>query len=182
MSGTVREFRCVVDATAYWGGSMSRLTARFIVGLCALALLAGSTTGVAQAATEVKVDFGAPTRTVIDNAPAGSSVGDVIITTGDVLQKGTGKRIGYYTTNQTTVRADVNTRKEMRKVDLSIVLPRGTIFATALIRAAEGAPPTQNMNFAVVGGLGEYAGARGTLVHGPVAEQKTFPVTITLLG
>ena len=160
---------------------MRQTLPRLFSGLALLAALVVGATGTAQAATDIKMDFGAPTRTVIDNGPAGSSVGDVVITTGDVLQKSTGKRIGYYTTNQTTVRADAGTRKEIRKVDLSIVLPKGTIFATALIRATEGSPHTQNMNFAVVGGLGNYAGARGTLVHGPVAEQQTFPVTITLL-
>lgn len=160
---------------------MRKSIRRIIVGITAVGLCATGVAGIAHAATEITMDFGAPTRTVIDSGPTGSSVGDVIITTGDVLQKGTDNRIGYYTTNQTTVRADSSTGKVIRKVDLSIVLPRGSLFATSLIRATEGSPPTQNMNFAVVGGLGKYAGARGTLVHGPVAEQKTFPVAITLL-
>ena len=148
------------------------------VGLLAALVIAAPSS--AQAATSIALDFGAPTRTVIDNGPVGASVGDVTITTGDVLRKGSGQRIGYYTTNQVTVRADSSTGKQIRKVDLSIVLPKGSIFATALIRATEGSPPTQDMTFAVVGGLGAYAGARGTLVHGPVADRQTFPVTITL--
>ena len=156
---------------------------RLLRPLAPLAIAIGlifASTNPAQAATSLTFDFGAPTRTVIDNGPAGSSVGDVTITTGDVLRKGSGTRIGYYTTNQVTVRADSSTGRQIRKVDLSIVLPKGTIFATALIRATEGSPPTQDMTFAVVGGLGAYAGARGTLVHGPVADRQTFPVTITL--
>lgn len=136
---------------------------------------------VASAADVMNLSFGAPTRTVIDHDPTGSSVGDLTISTGDVLDPATGKRIGYYTTNQVTVRADAVTRREIRRVDLSISLKTGTIFAAALIRATEGAPPSETMRFAVVGGTGDFEGARGSLTHGPVANQAAFPVRIRLL-
>ena len=145
-------------------------------------ILVASLAPVVSAAETMNLSFGAPSRTVIDHAPAGSSVGDLTITTGDVLDASTGKRIGYYTTNQVTVRADAVTRREIRRVDLSISLKEGSIFAVALIRATEGAPPSQTMRFAVVGGTGDYDGARGSLTHGPVANQANFAVQIRLIA
>lgn len=136
---------------------------------------------VADQGQRIDYTFGAPTRTVIDNGAPGTSVGDVTITTGDVLAPRSGKRLGYYTTNQITVRADATTKRQIRKVDLSIVLRDGTIYATSVIRAAEGAPPTQRMTFAVIGGTGAYDGASGTLVHEAVANRPAFAVTIDLL-
>jgi len=136
-----------------------------------------------QAAVYVPVDdlsltFDAPVRTVLDNGAPGTSVGDVTITSGDIRNSPGGKRIGYYATNQVTVRADAATGREIRKVDLSMALRDGTIFASSLIRASLGAPPSQDQVFAITGGTGAYAGARGTLVHGPVQGQPGFPVEV----
>ena len=135
----------------------------------------------AQAADRVDVRFGAPTRTIIDNGPPGTSVGDITVTTGDVLDAGTGKRIGFYTTNQVTVRADAATGREIRKVDLSIVLPTGTVFATSLIRAASNTPPASKQVFAITGGLGAFEGIRGTVLHDAVEGRPGFSVSIRSL-
>lgn len=124
--------------------------------------------------------FGAPTRTVIDTAPAGNSVGDLTITTGDIQRTSRSKAIGFYTTNQVTVRADTASGREIRKVDLSLSLPDGMIFGTSLIRAKTGVPPTAQMTFAVTGGTGAYKGARGEIVHEGVAGKPGFSVTLKL--
>lgn len=167
-----------------------RLTPSSIAGrLAVFTLTAGMVVGIlvgvagpAHADTKLDLRFGAPTRTVIDSGNPGSSVGDMTITTGDVLDPATGRRLGYYTTNQVTVRADAATGREIRRNDLSVSLAKGTIFAAGLIRATAGTPPTRSMEFAVVGGTGAYQGARGSLTHGAVAEQATFPVSIRLLS
>jgi hypothetical protein len=153
---------------------------RFVVVLAVAASLVGAS-GPALAATDLNFRFGAPTRTVVDLGPTGTSVGDLTVTTGDVRRTEAGKPIGYYTTNQITVRADAVSGREIRKVDLSISLPDGMIFATSLIRAQTGVPPRQQMTFAVTGGTGAYAGASGTLVHEGVAGKPGFAVTIDLI-
>lgn len=137
----------------------------------------------AQGAVYVPVDdltlsFAAPVRTVVDNGIPGTSVGDLTVSSGDVRSIRSGKRIGYYATNQVTVRADAATGREIRKVDLSIALREGTIFATSLIRAELGTPPSENQVFAITGGTGVYTGARGALVHGPVQGQPGFLVKV----
>ena len=134
----------------------------------------------ASAATDIPLRFGAPVRTVVDTGAVGTSVGDLIVTTGDVSRSESGPRIGFYTTNQITVRADTSAGREIRRVELSISLPSGMIFATSLIRAQTGVPPTQPMTFAVTGGTGRYAGARGTLVHDAVDGVPGFDVNIRL--
>lgn len=149
--------------------------------LVATSFVLAPTASASKEGQRVDLTFTAPTRTVIDAGAPGTSVGDLTVTTGDVLSKATGARIGYYTTNQTTVRADAATKRQIREVDLSIVMRDGTIFATGLIRAVEGAPPSERMRFAVTGGLGAYDGARGSLTHDAVADQSTFAVSIKLL-
>lgn len=150
-----------------------------IAGVIAIALILSATP--AQAAETIRLKFGAPTRTVVESTLPTTSVGDLTVTTGDVLSASSGKRLGFYATNHVTVRADAATGREIRKVDLSISLPKGNIYATALIRAAKGQPPAERMTFAVVGGDGAYAGARGTLQHDSVEGKPEFNVTINLM-
>jgi hypothetical protein len=161
---------------------MAVLKSRVKVSLAAVAaavvVLAASASPASAAGDELKFRFGAPTRTVLDTGAPGTSIGDMTITTGDVLDWKTGKKVGYYTTNQITVRADVAAGREIRKVDLSIALRDGKIFATSLIRAATGKPPTAHMEFALTGGIGAYDGIAGTLMHDAVAGVPTFNVTI----
>jgi hypothetical protein len=151
---------------------------RVMAGVLVAAAIGIDTAGASFAAPDTQLYFGAPTRTVVDAAPVGTSVGDVTVTTGEVRRTATSKVLGYYTTNQVTVRADAPSGREIRKVDLSIVLPKGMIFATSLIRATTGVPPTQEMTFAITGGTGEYKGIQGSLTHEGVAGKPGFAVTI----
>lgn len=147
-----------------------------LVGLCLAAPAAHA--AIYVPADDLTLSFDAPVRTVIDNGAPGTSVGDLTVSSGDIRNLRSGKRIGYYATNQVTVRADMATGHEIRKVDLSIALRDGTIFATSLIRAELGTPPSQDQVFAITGGTGAYGGARGTLVHGPVQGQPGFLVKV----
>lgn len=154
------------------------LTASLAAAALAFASSAGAIS--ASAAQKPNFVFEAPVRTVIDNGAPGVSVGDLTVSSGLVQDPLTGKRNGYYATNQITVRADASTGREIRKVDLSIKMGKDAIFATSLIRATAGAPPTKRMTFAITGGLGAYVGATGTLEHEAVANKPTFDVTLHL--
>jgi hypothetical protein len=119
----------------------------------------------ANAAKTPKPDLvwylGTPDRTVIDLPPIGPSIGDITVTNGDVPELPDSIAIGFYTTNQTTVRVNIPGGREIRDVDLAISAPGGVIYATALIRTNSGTPPTTAKTFAITGGAGKYSGVAG---------------------
>jgi hypothetical protein len=132
----------------------------------------------AQASADMSLRFSAPTRTVIDLGPAGPSVGDITVTTGTIARTKGMKRPGSYATNQITVLVDTAENREVRKVDLSIALSNGEIFATGLITAAIGSPPAQKQRFAITGGTGAYAGITGTILHDAIVGPTDFTVVV----
>lgn len=106
-----------------------------------------------------------PERTIVDLPPTGPSIGDITVTNGDVTEAPGKSAVGFYTTNQTTVRVNIPGGREIRDVDLALSVPGGFIYATALIRANSGTPPTQTQTFAIVGGTGKYSGVSGQAIH-----------------
>ena len=106
-----------------------------------------------------------PDRSVVDLPPTGPSLGDITVTNGDVSELPGKISIGFYSTNQTTVRVNIPGGREIRDVDLAISAPGGFIYATALIRANSGTPPTKAQTFAIVGGTGKYSGVSGQAIH-----------------
>ena len=109
--------------------------------------------------------LGSPDRSVVDLPPTGPSLGDITVTNGDVSELPGKVSIGFYSTNQTTVRVNIPGGREIRDVDLAISAPGGVIYATALIRANSGTPPTKAQTFALVGGTGKYSGVSGQAIH-----------------
>lgn len=109
--------------------------------------------------------LGSPDRSIVDLPPTGPSIGDITVTNGDVTELPGKTAIGFYTTNQTTVRVNIPGGREIRDVDLALSVPGGYIYATALIRANSGTPPTKAQAFAIVGGTGKYSGVGGQLIH-----------------
>lgn len=109
--------------------------------------------------------LGSPDRSVVDLPPTGPSLGDITVTNGDVSELPGKISIGFYSTNQTTVRVNIPGGREIRDVDLAISAPGGFIYATALIRANSGTPPTKAQTFAIVGGTGKYSGVSGQAIH-----------------
>lgn len=109
--------------------------------------------------------LGSPDRSVVDLPPTGPSLGDITVTNGDVSELPGKTSIGFYSTNQTTVRVNIPGGREIRDVDLAISAPGGFIYATALIRANSGTPPTKAQSFAIVGGTGKYSGVSGQAIH-----------------
>ena len=135
----------------------------------AVALVGISVAPAAHAAKAPQPDLvwylGSPDRSVVDLPPTGPSLGDITVTNGDVSELPGKVSIGFYSTNQTTVRVNIPGGREIRDVDLAISAPGGVIYATALIRANSGTPPTKAQTFALVGGTGKYSGVSGQAIH-----------------
>lgn len=140
-----------------------------------VAVVAVTAAPVAHAAKAPKPDLvwylGSPDRSVVDLPPTGPSIGDITVTNGNVSEQPGSDAIGFYTTNQSTVRVDIPGGREIRDVDLAISVPGGVIYATALIRANSGTPPTSAQTFAIVGGTGKYSGVSGQLIHSGFSAQ-----------
>ena len=134
-----------------------------------ISLVAVTASPVAHAAKAAQPDLvwylSSPGRSIVDLPPTGPSIGDITVTNGDVTETPGTIPIGFYTTNQTTVRVNIPGGREIRDVDLSLSVPGGYIYATALIRANSGTPPTKTQTFAIVGGTGKYSGVAGQLIH-----------------
>jgi hypothetical protein len=134
-----------------------------------VALVGISVAPAAHAAKAPQPDLvwylGSPDRSVVDLPPTGPSLGDITVTNGDVSELPGKISIGFYSTNQTTVRVNIPGGREIRDVDLAISAPGGVIYATALIRANSGTPPTKAQTFALVGGTGKYSGVSGQAIH-----------------
>jgi hypothetical protein len=134
-----------------------------------VALVGISVAPAAHAAKAPQPDLvwylGTPDRSVVDLPPTGPSLGDITVTNGDVSELPGKISIGFYSTNQTTVRVNIPGGREIRDVDLAISAPGGVIYATALIRANSGTPPTKAQTFALVGGTGKYSGVSGQAIH-----------------
>jgi hypothetical protein len=134
-----------------------------------VALVGISVAPAAHAAKAPQPDLvwylGSPDRSVVDLPPTGPSLGDITVTNGDVSELPGKISIGFYSTNQTTVRVNIPGGREIRDVDLAISAPGGVIYATALIRANSGTPPTKAQTFAIVGGTGKYSGVSGQAIH-----------------
>jgi hypothetical protein len=142
---------------------------RAVVISAAVALVGISVAPAAHAAKAPQPDLvwylGSPDRSVVDLPPTGPSLGDITVTNGDVSELPGKISIGFYSTSQTTVRVNIPGGREIRDVDLAISAPGGFIYATALIRANSGTPPTKAQTFAIVGGTGKYSGVSGQAIH-----------------
>ena len=142
---------------------------RAVVITATVALMGIAVAPVAHAAKAPQPDLvwylSPPDRNVVDLPPTGPSIGDITVTNGDVTETPGTTPIGFYTTNQTTVRVNIPGGREIRDVDLALSAPGGYIYATALIRANSGTPPTKAQTFAITGGTGKYSGVSGQLIH-----------------
>lgn len=148
---------------------------RAAVAATTVALVGITLAPVAHAAKAPQPDLvwylGSPDRSVVDLPPTGPSLGDITVTNGDVTELPGKIAVGFYTTSQTTVRVNIPGGREIRDVDLALSVPGGVIYATALIRANSGTPPTKAQTFAIVGGTGKYSGVTGQLINGGFTSQ-----------
>ena len=71
----------------------------------------------------------------------------------------------------------------MRRVSIQNQLPGGELFATGLVEYSALALPTPGWqeSYAIIGGTGKYAGARGSGTMTLLEDGKTFKVVLKLM-
>jgi hypothetical protein len=126
----------------------------------------------------IVVFIGFGTRDIIDIGDPGASHGDVTTGTGPVWRTLAGEVIGDYVYRAETIEG---VGLESRLTTLWVNLPGGSLAATALIEVPQGAPPTENQLFVVLGGTGRYKGAQGTMTLKPGFEPRSSRLTFRLL-
>lgn len=109
-------------------------------------------------------------REVIDIGKEGDSVGDLTVTNGNISETRNGKAVGSYVTSQITVSVLIPGGRQDRKTDLALTVGNNTIYATSLVAANAGTPPTRRTLMAITGGTGKYSGARGQIVLRPLSD------------
>ena len=109
-------------------------------------------------------------REVIDIGKEGDSVGDLTVTNGNISETRNGKAVGSYVTSQITVSVLIPGGRQDRKTDLALTVGKDTIYATSLVAANAGTPPTKRTLMAITGGTGKYSGARGQIVLRPLSD------------
>ena len=109
-------------------------------------------------------------REVIDIGKEGDSVGDLTVTNGNISETRNGKAVGSYVTSQITVSVLIPGGRQDRKSDIALNVGKDTIYATSLVAANAGTPPTKRTLMAITGGTGKYSGARGQIVLRPLSD------------
>ena len=112
----------------------------------------------------------------VDVGELGSSVGDLRATQG-IARTASGKRIGTYATSQVTVATGLAGGVEQRSVIMEITLRGGEISIVGIYEAPAGAPPVRAITHVIVGGTGDFFGARGTMTMTP-ASATTYTVKL----
>jgi allene oxide cyclase len=125
----------------------------------------------AGAAETLRLVERASNEHVIDVAPVGDSLGDQLVFVNPMFDAANQKEVG--TSNGFCVRTVVG---KTWHCNWMIHLARGQL-------AVSGTYPDEgDCEFAVVGGIGRYAGARGVIkVHARDAEHTSYDFTVTLL-
>lgn len=147
-----------------------------VVTAVALASLA---TGVAPAMAEPR-SSGAPSRTletflsfktrsVANVGPEASSVGDTTFATGSVRLDAAGSAVGTFVTRAVVVVPDTGSGRELRDTQVTVKLPEGMLLTEAFTDEPTATPPNTPHTLVVLGGTGQYSGARGTAVIRPVS-------------
>ncbi len=107
-------------------------------------------------------------RTVVDAAPTGTSLGDLVVTRGTLSHSQAGESIGTYHYAATTIAVLPEVNEEHREVFVDLKFGDGSIIVSGMNEAAIGGAPTTPAAMAIVGGTGAYFGAGGTLVITPL--------------
>lgn len=139
----------------------------------------------AAAADTTTIVLYAETRSIArvdENAP-GTDHGDLVHREFAMSRTRGGPVIGVSYSQAVVVAYNPSAKIDVRRVDTQKVLPGGTLVTTGLSELAIGTVPQPGWKdtYAVIGGTGKYAGARGTEQLTLLEDGKTFKVVITLL-
>lgn len=120
-----------------------------------------------QAPANFKLYLTQTDRVEWDDGDPGTSVFDVVVGSGELRKKSGGSVKGTSTYRAETVRLDIPGGIEYRQSSQSYQLNSGTILTSGLIAVPSGARPVDPQDFAIVGGTGDYSGARGSMKFVP---------------
>lgn len=159
---------------------------RSAVNTCvALAMGAVVLAPAAHAADTTTIVLYAETRGIarIDTNAPGPDHGDVVDREYAMSRMLGGPVIGVTYSESIVVAYNPQAKIDVRRVDTQKVLPGGTLATTGLSELAIGTLPQPGWTdtYAVIGGTGKYAGARGTEKLTLLSDGKTFKVVITLI-
>ena len=120
----------------------------------------------------------------VDNNAAGPDNGDLVHRELALSRTRAGAVIGVAYSQSEIVAYNPEAKIDVRRVDIQDSLPGGQLFITGTSKLAIGSVPQPGWTdtYAVVGGTGKYAGARGTERLTLLEDGKTFKLVITLLG
>ena len=119
----------------------------------------------------------------IDNNAAGPDNGDLVHRELALSHTFAGPVIGISYSQSVVIAFDPEARVDVRRVDVEYSLPGGWLFVAGVSEIEIGSVPRPGWTatYAVVGGTGEYAGARGSVDLILLEDDKSFKATITLL-
>ncbi|MCX6420947.1 MAG: hypothetical protein NT180_01070 [Actinobacteria bacterium] len=130
--------------------------------------LAGFATSAQAAPRADRVFMHIDTRTVIDVGATGSSVGDLTVTHGTLADSLEGEKIGSWTARVVVVVPGAT--KERRDTLVHFILPGGVLMTRGIYSSPTAKPPTSPVRMAIIGGTGDYFGARGQVVLTPLGD------------
>ena len=133
------------------------------VGVAGVVLVSGAP--IAQATTNsdtIVLFMHRAERQVVDLGETGPSIGDIAFAWGSVSKAPTSKSVGTYTFRGLTVRTDIPGGVEDRDVLLQYTLSGGTLLIQQVIHLSLGVTPVRTDAYAIIGGTGDFSGARGS--------------------
>lgn len=167
---------------------MTRSVLRLIVSVASAALLvipAASGAAAANHGGTTTIVLFAENRNLsrIDDNQPGPDDGDLVHRELALSLTRGGPVIGVTYAQSEIVAFNRDAKVDIRRVDTQKKLPGGTLFTTGLSQLSIGTIPQPGWtdNYAVIGGTGKYAGARGTEKLTLLEDGKTFKVVITLV-
>jgi hypothetical protein len=146
---------------------MRRIIALALASAIALPL-AGFATSAQAAPRADRIFLHVDTRTVIDVGATGSSLGDLTITHGTLADTLEGEKIGSWTARLVVVVPGAT--KERRDTLLHFILPGGVLMTRGIYESPSGKLPSEPHRIPIIGGTGDYFGARGQVVLTPLGE------------
>lgn len=119
----------------------------------------------------------------VENNQPGTDHGDLVHRELALSKTRTGPIIGVAYSQATVVAYNPIAKVDVRRVDIERQLPGGWLFIGGMSKLPIGTVPQPGWTdtYAVLGGTGKYAGARGSERLELLEDGKTFKLTITLL-
>jgi hypothetical protein len=161
-----------------------RITVRLMVGCAAAALMLGLASPAAVASPKAKEQVLVVYSEnrglhIFDTNEPGIDHGDLFSRENAVSFSFGGPVVGVSYSQGEVIAHDPQSNVDVRRVFIQTLLPRGRMFFMGVSELDRGAvpPPGWSNSYAIVGGTGRYAGARGTMSLVLMPDGKTFRAT-----